>query len=219
MNGCKKGEKGNAIVEAAVVLPICILVTVALYYAAVFMCQKANLQANVENALIYYKNVDSDTNVEASDTMAYAKADGTVSAVGSSYGTPQYRFPYRFLGMKFDADGFESFFRSMCGTMFFDDGSNVELTTSTKNYVVYKKLTATATQTVKPAISLAMVGVPDSLELSCTSSVVLTDSDDLIRNVDFAVDVVEDTKMGKQAAELVNQAKELYDKFKEKFGV
>ena len=73
----------------------------------------------------------------------------------------------------------------MCGYMFFDTGSNVKLTTSTKNYVVYKEVKATATQTVKPAISLSVIGVPDSMKISCTSTVVISNADDFIRNTDF----------------------------------
>lgn len=214
-----KSEKGTAIIEATMLLPFCILMVIALYYAAIFVCQKANLQANVENTLIYYKNVYSDTYVQASAGMAYQQ-NGTISeGKGSSYASPTYEQPYRFLGMKFDNAKFESFFRSMCGYMFFDTGSNIKLTTSTKNYVVYKEIKATATQMVKPAVSLAMVGAPDAMEISCTSTVVISDADDFIRNTDFVFDIVEDTKLGQAASGVVDKAKGFYDKFKEKFGV
>lgn len=214
-----KSEIGTAIIEATMLLPFCILMVIALYYAAIFVCQKANLQANVENTLIYYKNVYSDTYVQASAEMAYQQ-NGTISeGKGSSYASPTYEQPYRFLGMKFDNAKFESFFRSVCGYMFFDTGSNIKLTTSTKNYVVYKEIKSTATQTVKPAVSLAMVGAPDAMEISCTSTVVISDADDFIRNTDFVFDIVEDTKLGQAASGVVDKAKGFYDKFKEKFGV
>lgn len=214
-----KNEKGTAIVEATLLLPFCIIMVLALYYAAIFMCQKANLQANLENALIYYKNVNSDTFVEASSEMVYEEADGNRTAVGSSYGETEYKFPYRFLGMKFNAGGFTDFFHSMCGNMFFDDGSNVVVTTSAKNYIIYKEIKATATQSVKPAISLSMVGATDSIVISCTAVAVVTDGDEFIRNTDFVIDIVEDTKIGEAASSLVDKAKGIYDKFKEKFGV
>ena len=107
----------------------------------------------------------------------------------------------------------------MCGNMFFDYGSNVQLTTKVTNYVVYKEITATAKQTVKPAISFQLLGLPDTVEISCTSSVVITNGDDFIRNIDFAVDIVEDTKIGQAAGQFVDKVKNFYDKFKEKFGV
>ncbi|MBD5552394.1 MAG: hypothetical protein HDQ96_14690 [Lachnospiraceae bacterium] len=213
-------ESGAAeIVEATILLPFCMIMVLALYYASIFMCQKANLQANVQNALIYYKNVDSDTFVEASGNMSYGGNSGTVGATGSRYGSPAYKFPYRFFFMNFEKSKFESFFRSMCGHMFFDDGSNVELTVESKNYVVYKTITAKATQTVKPMISLKMVGVPDSMTISVTGKVVITNGDDMIRNTDFVIDVVKQTAIGEKATELLDKVSGYYNSFKEKFGV
>ncbi len=219
MAGLLKGEKGLAVVEATLLLPFCFLMIFALYYAAIFLCQKANLQANLENALVYYKNMDSDTYVTAQSRMLYASGGETVITTGDGYQQPTYQFPYRFLGVKFKSGQFEQFFRSMCGYMFFDDGSNVQLTTKVTNYVVYKEITATAKQTVKPAISFKLLGLPDTVEISCTSSVVITNGDDFIRNIDFAVDIVEDTKIGQAAGQFVDKVKNFYDKFKEKFGV
>lgn len=213
-------ESGAAeIVEATILLPFCMIMVLALYYASIFMCQKANLQANVQNALIYYKNVDSDTFVEASGNMSYGENNRKISAAGSSYGSPAYKFPYRFFFMEFKKSEFESFFRSMCGHMFFDNGSNVELTVENKNYIVYKTITATATQTVKPAISLKIVGVPDSMTISVTGTVVITNGDDMIRNTDFVIDVVKQTLIGEKATELLNKVGGYYNTFKEKFGV
>lgn len=218
-----KNEKGLAVVEATLLLPFCFIMIIALYYVAIFMCQKANLQANVQNALIYYKNTDSDNFVTASTDMTYGKAEGTISAVGSSYQAPgddySNSFPYRFLSFHFSEDNFKSFFRSMVGYMFFDNGENVQITADSKNYVVYKTITATATQTVTPAISLKMVGGRDSITISATATAVVTNGDDFIRNTDFVVDVVSKTKLGQKASELVDKAKGFYDQFKEKFDI
>jgi hypothetical protein len=64
-----------------------------------------------------------------------------------------------------------------------------------------------------------MVGAPDEMIISCTSSVVISDADDFIRNTDFVIDVVEDTKIGEAASSLVDKAVEFYNKFKETFHV
>lgn len=219
------GESGHVIVEATILIPFCLLMVFALYYAALFLCQKANLQANVQNALIYYKNACSDTYVEASDHMAYGTAGETIAAAGSRYGEPSYLFPYHFLfgigsdSSRFNQNAFASFFRSMCGAMFFDDGSNVRIEAKESNYVVYRTITATATQTVRPAVSLEMVGMPGTLTLSASGTAVVSDGEDFIRNVDFAVDIVQSTSLGKKAGELVEAAKDFYDKFKSKFGI
>ena len=107
----------------------------------------------------------------------------------------------------------------MVGYMFFDSGENVQITADSKNYVVYKTITATATQTVTPAISLKMVGGRDTITISATATAVVTNGDDFIRNTDFVVDVVSKTKLGQKASELADKAKGFYDQFKEKFDI
>lgn len=219
MSGLLKKEDGTAIVEAALLLPFCIIMIIALFYAAIFMCQKANLQANVQNTLLYYKNIYSDNYIDAQPHMAYQAGGGETEKAGSGYTLPEYKFPYRFLTMRFDESGFRNTFHILCKNMFFDDGTNVTVEIEKTNYIIYKTITATARQTVKPAINLAMVGGSNSLLISATGQVVVIDGDDMERNIDFAVDIVNQTKFGKKAAELVEKAEQFYTKFKEKFNI
>lgn len=219
MQSFSKNEKGLAVVEATMLLPFCIIMVLALYYASIFLCQKANLQANLEDALIYYKNAESDTYVNAKVQMDYTGGQGMVSADGGGYQKPENLFPYRFFGMTFKEKEVESFFRSMCGHMFFDTGDNVEFVAEKTNYVVYKTIKARAEQTVTPAISLSMLGVENKIMISVTGEVVITDGEDFIRNVDFIIDIVEDTEIGKKATEMVDQAVDLYNKFKKHFDI
>jgi len=214
-----KEEKGTVIVEATLLLPFCMIMIIALFYAAIFMCQKANLQANVQNALVYYKNINTDTYIEAKSSMTYGNSENSIAAVGSSFEEPVYRFPYRFLTMKFDSNAFESFFRSMYKYMFFDNGENILFTARKHNYIVYKEISVEARQTVKPAINLEMVGAKNSIDIVVTGRVIVTDGDDFIRNVDFVIDIVSQTSLGKKAKELVGNAIEFYDKFKNRFHV
>lgn len=219
MNRFMKDEDGWAIVEATLLLPFCIIMIIALFYAAVFMCQKANMQANVQNALIYYKNVETDTYIDAKSNIEYSGGSGSIEAAGSSFGNVRYRFPYRFFVMKSNSGGFESFFRSMYQCMFFDSGKNVQFNVEKHNYVIYKEIIVTATQTVRPAINLAMVGGSNSIDIIVTGKVVVTNGDSLIRNVDFIIDIVSQTAIGEKAREFVGKAVEFYNKFKTKFNV
>ena len=216
----EKKEKGYIFVEAVLVFPVCILIILALYYAAIFMCQKANLQASLQTALTYYSS-QYDPYVEISNEMNYSLQDGTQTGSASSYQVSGALFPYRFLDMRmdFDAGKFESFFDSMSGYMFFDDGNDITITASAENYVIYQKITASATQVVKPAISFSLLGLDDSMTISAGGQIVISDQDELIRNVDMAIDVVSQTKLGEKASELIGKCTDLYNKFKEKFGV
>ena len=215
----RENEKGLAIVEAAIILPFCILMVLSVYYAAIFMCQRANLQANLQNTLVYYKNADSDNWVEPATGMAYTLADKEVSGGGDSYNVDGSLFPYRFFGMNFDESNFKKFFRSMSGFMFFDDGTNIELSVKHTNWVIYKSIEATATQTVKPAVDLSMVGFPSELTIKASGEVVITNGDDFIRNIDFIYDIVAKSKLGDMISSLVEKASNLYDSLKGRFNL
>ncbi|MBQ8578915.1 MAG: hypothetical protein IJ449_13270 [Clostridia bacterium] len=215
----KKDERGLAIVEAAILLPLCILMILAVYYAAIFLCQRANLQANLQNTLVYYKNVDSDCYVELADDMAYNLNSSTVEGTASSYGNTKVLFPYRFFGLSFKEEKFEKFFHSMSGYMFFDDGDDITLDVDTTNFIVYKTITATATQTVSPAINLSMVGIPSELTITASGEAVITNGDDFIRNTDLILDLLAETALGEKVMDMVDKVVEIYNNLKEKFGV
>jgi len=218
-------EGGLAIVEATILLPVCILMVVAIYYASIFMCQRANMQANLQNTLIFYKNVQSDMNVSVNseEKSIYSRETDTdtIAAVASTYGDIQYYFPYRFFSSGYNnatKENFKNCFYTMSGFMFFDKGDSIEFTgPEITNYVIYKSIKATATQTVRPAVSLALIGLPDSFTITVSGTTVMTDADDLIRNIDFAVDILQDTKLGEMAEELAGKIGSLYESFKEKF--
>ena len=214
-----KEEKGVAIVEATFLLPICFIAIIAMYYASIFLCQKANLQANLQTTLIYYKNAETDSFITAESAMNIAKNGNDVSSEGSVYEVSGKLFPYRFFGMNLNEKDFETMFRSISGYMFFDTGENVELSVEKDNYIVYKRIRATATQEVKPAISLSMVGIPDSLIISAACEVAVQDNDEFIRNTDFIIDMVSETVVGEKIISVIDNVSEYYDKFKDTFGV
>ena len=57
----------SSIIEATVVMPVALVMILALYFAAIWMAQKASLQEALQETLIYYKNQESDTYVTAKD--------------------------------------------------------------------------------------------------------------------------------------------------------
>lgn len=222
----KKSEQGDVIVEATIVFPVAIFIFFALLYAALLFYQRANLQVSLEDALIYYKHVNSDTYVSAGADISFQNNEDGIAAAGNQYGSPEYLDPYRHIGgsimgavtgknQNIDSQSFESFFRSAYGHMFFGSGENIEITVSEQNFVIYRRVTAKAVQTVKSPISLAFIGASDSMQIKAEATVVVVDGDDLVRDIDFAAD----TKVGKMAVNAVGKLVEFYNKFKDKFGI
>lgn len=224
-----KCEQGDTIVEATIVYPLTFFVFFVLLYASIFLCQRANLQANLEDALIYYKNAGTDTYVSADDKMSFFRDDVTISAEGSHYDASQKLNPYRriakAIGNAFGSDeisasDFSNFFHSSVGHMFFDEGNNVNVElVKVMDTALYKEITARAAQTVESPVNIAIVGATNKMTITAEATVVIVDGDDMIRDIDFAGDMIKDTKFGVAAAEAAGKALEFYKKLKEKLGI
>lgn len=219
-NTSRKRERGSVEVEAIIILPIAILSVVLLLYLSLFMFQRANLQAGLETTLVYYKNTITDSFVTKNEKLDYVENEESLMASGNSYKASSPLNPYR--GMFGDSYGiekkedFETYFKSVVGNMLFDD--NLTLTIDHSNYVVLKQIEVTATQTIEAPIDFSILGVDNEFEISATAKVNVIDHDDLVRNVDYAIDILEDTKLGEIYDNIASKVGEAYNKMKEVLG-
>lgn len=210
-------ECGLVVVEATIILPIAILSVILLLYLSLFLFQRANLQACLETSLVYYKNTVTDTYVTKNSELEYTLTDNDTMASGNSYSATEPLNPYRGLfgdGHNLgDEEAFHAYFRSVAGDMLFDD--DLSLTIDYSNYVILKQLKVTATQTVEAPIDFSILGVDNQYEISAAARVNVIDHDDMIRNVDYAIDIIEATKLGELARNFAGKFTEAYNKMKE----
>ena len=97
--------------------------------------------------------------------------------------------------------------------MLFDE--DLELTIDYSNYVVFKQFEVTAVQKVGAPVDFSALGIGNEYTISATARVAVVDHDGIIRDADYAIDLLSRTKLGdmvKAFAETVSQA---YDKMKE----
>ena len=175
MEGLKK-QDGNAIVEATIVFPVIIMIIIVLFYAALFLCQRANLQANLQTALIYYKNVETDTNV----VVDQSGSASILNLHASRYSGASLESPYRnfFMTTKGQEGNFKTLFNIISGQMFFANVSDVNVEYETRNYIIYQDITATATQVVEIPVDFKLLGIDPKLTLATEARVVITDPDE-----------------------------------------
>ena len=213
----QRKECGLVVVEATIILPIAILSVILLLYLSLFLFQRANLQACLETSLVYYKNTVTDTYVTKNSELEYTLTGNDTMASGNSYSATEPLNPYRGLfgdGHHLeDEEAFTDYFRSVAGNMLFDD--DLSLTIDYSNYVILKQLKVTATQTVEAPIDFSILGVDNEYEISAAARVNVVDHDDMIRNVDYAIDIIEDTKLGEIARNFAAKFTEAYGKMKE----
>ncbi len=214
-------EAGMVVVEATIIYPVAILSVILLLYLSLFLFQRANLQACLETSLVYYKNTVTDTYVTKNNTLEYVRIEESTMAAGNSYSATEPLNPYRGLfgdGHHLGNQGdFETYFRSVAGDMLFDD--RLTLTVDYNNYMFVKQLEVTAVQVVEIPLDLSILGIGNEYEISATARVNVVDHDDMIRNVDYAIDIVEDTKLGELTRNFAGKFSEAYGKMKEVLGV
>ena len=218
----KHKECGSVEVEATVILPITILSVVLLLYLSLFLFQRASLQACLETCLVYYKNVVTDTYV-GKNNVSYSQSGNSYMGEGNTYNKPEEPlFPYR--GMFGDSndlgnsEGFQKYFDSVAdGRLLFHDG--IHTTIKYKNYVVVKQFEATASQTVEFPLDLSVIGITDGrYVIAAAARVTVADHDSTIRDLDYAIDLLEDTGLGEMAKDFAEKVKETYEKIKNKLG-
>lgn len=215
-------ERGSVEVEVTIILPIAILSVVMLLYLSLFLFQRANLQAGLETAVIYYKNTVTDTYVTHDGSLNYvADSDKSYLGTGNSYAAEEPLNPYRGF-VKVIADNvnegnvsgnFENYFHSVAGNMLFSDDLKIEIDYT--NYVILKEFKATAVQKISWPIDLSLIGVGKEYEISASARVAVADHDGIIRDVDYAIDLLEETKLGEIAGNFRDKVKEAFEKMKE----
>ena len=210
-----KRQRGEVVVEATIILPIAILCVILLLYISVFICQKAMLQAALETSVVYFKNTLTDNFVEQRDELSYESKEDGVSAAGNDYTTPEPLNPYEKFFLfynKVSKDEFVKYFKSVAGNLLYEDC--LELDIHYSNYILFKEVEVTAEQVVTFPIDFSMIGVDSEVNLSATARVAVADHDELIRNIDFAIDALEDTKLGEIVKNLSSKVTGLYNKLK-----
>ena len=204
------------------IFPIVILSVLALFFASLFMAQKANLQANLQNALIYFKASETDDFVSYRENIEYNRGDGTFGSIGNAYVVENdfnSTSPYRFLIKYFDEAKFKEFFLDSCNNMFFYDGTNVNVECGCKNYLLFEKIWATATQTMTIPFDTSFIGIDPNVEITAHAEVVAMDGDNFIRSTDMVVYWYEKSEMSDKVDQIISYGKDFYDKFKEFFNV
>lgn len=216
----KKKERGAVEVEVTVILPVAILSVAMLLYLSLFLFQRANLQACLETALVYYKNEVTDTYVTKDSQVGYVKNEDSYMGAGNSYSVTGPLDPYLGTfgdkGNLNDDDAFKTYFFSVAGRMLFSD--NLSLSIDYSNYVLLKQFEVTAAQEVSFPLDLSILGIGKEYQITATARVAVSDHESMIRNVDYAIDLLEDTKLGEMAKGLAQKVGDAYKKLKELLG-
>lgn len=208
-------EKGAMFVEASFVFPIMILIIIAMYYASIMIYERAALQSGVESTALLYKNSYTDDYINMTTNVTASKENDMVSY--SDLTTTQeatFNNPYDCIFMTNDGTVKETLenglFKSITGYLFW--GDTLEIDVSHENYIIHKKVTVTATETVKLPLNFSAIGLPNEYNISATATAMVNDTDEFMRDTDLIMNVVKRTELWKKISEFGDKISDLYNK-------
>lgn len=191
-----------SVVEYTLILPLCLVVFVFLFLAAYYLSEKAILDAAAHRAVlvaqrfygdVQFKNFADTEFTDSIDYVGYKKKTGDVSEIKSE--------PYRyFLGrtnLKINVEEAMKAKAKNCVETnrlysLGDKVSDLYIDTSFVNGIFTKSATVTISETFHMPKIVKLIGIETEQEINVTAKSSVSDVTELISNIDFVMEVLED---------------------------
>jgi hypothetical protein len=187
-----KNTDGAAVVEAAILFPVMFMIFAALVLLTMYLPQRAILQRATQYTATAIATSRSDewiaydgeqfTTPDKPDNVYVSLFSAIVSGDESSIAEKSVRRLEKKYTLLTDLDGYDY------SAQFADAGLTVSY--DVFNIVVYKEIIITATRKMPMPVDLSFVGFPKSLDITVTSTAVVKNGEEFVRNIDIVVDFV-----------------------------
>lgn len=171
-------ERGGAVVEATILFPIMIMILAGLILLSIYLPGRAQLQRATQYVATGIATARSD------DSIAFTE-NGYAWRGGNS------EFPNVYAAM-FSKDVSNEDAKKVMVEKFdsglIAKGEGITVECGVNNYLFYKEVYVTATRSIRPPVDLTFVGFPETIDMTVTSTAVVQNGDEFIRNLDMAVD-------------------------------
>ncbi|MCI9331532.1 MAG: hypothetical protein HFG05_05080 [Oscillibacter sp.] len=199
-----KSTEGYAVVEATILFPFILMAFAGLVLLSMYLPTRAVLQRETQYAATALATIQSDTWLDFDkDQLKFYWRDAN---------HPPSNVYAALFAAFFKGDGDAE---TVVGKL---EEHNIvsragELTVSCEihNFVVYKEIAVTATRTIPVPVNLSFVNFPEEIPITVSSTAVVQNGDEFVRNIDIAKDFVKyldeeyDLKI-KELANWVNKA-------------
>ena len=175
---------GDAVVEAAILFPIMIMVFAALVLFAIYLPTRAALQRATQYAATALSTEKSDTWLLFDERTLKYEWETDKDRL-------EFVYTALFSGVR-DAESRSSkIVTEVEGRGLSSKLGGLTVTCSVSNWLIYTEITVTATREFTMPAGLSFIGFPETLPITVTSTAVVQNGDEFIRNMDIAVDFVE----------------------------
>jgi len=179
-----KDTAGDAVVEATILFPIMIMIFAALVLLSIYLPARAVLQRATQYAATAIATENSDTWLFFDeDSMAYyrkterTQLNNVYVDLFSGSGNIEQK-----------SDDIVIYIESRAIS---SKAGQLNIESYIANNIVYKEVVITATREFPMPVDLSFVGFPKSIEVTATSTTVVLNAEEFVRNIDMANDFAE----------------------------
>ena len=180
-----KDTNGDAIVEATILFPIMIMVFAALVLLSVYLPTRAVLQRATQYAATTIA-------VEKSDTWLFFDE----SSMSYRWETDKSKLDNVYVALFAGGSGAtsrgEAIAAAIEGRSVSSKAGDLKIECCIVNRVVYKEVVVTAERvyTIPKEINLSLISFPREINIAVTSTAVVQNGDEFVRNMDLAADFI-----------------------------
>ena len=178
-----KCQRADAVVEAAILFPIMIMIFAALVMLAIYLPTRGALQYATQYAATALATPQGDTWLFFDEeNMSYYWADNKRD-LRSAYIT-------FFRGAGDIQAAAEEIVKNAESRSISSKSGSLEVSAGTMNRLIYREVVVTATRTFTMPVNLSFIRFPETISITVTSTAVVQDGDEFVRNIDMAADFV-----------------------------
>ena len=174
---------GDAVVEAAILFPVMIMIFAALSLLALYLPTRAALQRATQYAATAIATECSDAWLRYDDDSAYyfwvydkKELKNVYAALFSGYDDVRTRS--------------ENIVTAIEGRGISSKAGTLSVNGYIDNKIIYKEVVVSATRKFEPPVKLGFIGFPEEIAITATSTAVVQNGDEFVRNMDLAVEFV-----------------------------
>lgn len=209
-NTLLEDTKGYAVVEATILFPFIIMVFAGIVLLSVYLPTRGTLQYATQYAATALAT-------ELSDDWLFFDED-FLEYYSPNVWVIQPSVYQNLLAPTVEDGKAKTIVENIEKTAFTAKGEGLEVECTFKNYVVYAEITVTATRTFQSPVNLSFVGFPSEIPVVVSSTAVVQNGDEFVRNIDLAAQFIDYLKE-KYDLTFLDQLGETVRKVAEFFGV
>ena len=171
-------------VEATILFPIMIMIFAALVLLAVYLPARSALQNSTQYAA-------SAIATQWSDTWLFYDEGAMAYYWETNKSRLENVYVSLFSGSSHVQSGIEDIVSKVEGRNISSKSGDLTVSSHIVNRVLYREIIVTATREFTVPVNLSFISFPDTIPITVTSTAVVQDGDEFVRNIDMAVDFSE----------------------------